>query len=215
VRYAFALLNGAALAAIVLGAAGGVQPFLAPPQRAWGLALLVIYQTGSIALSGGFGRGEGRVRESRVFHLSIQVVGLFYLLGVPVLDVHGLAVFSASEVLRTTGLVVALLGVVIRLGSMAQLGARFTHFVIRLEEYSLVTSRFYRHLRHPGYLGMLLVCLGVALDFRSALGLWLVPVLFGLLAWRIRTEEAFLTAEFGDEYRAYQARTGRLVPGVY
>jgi protein-S-isoprenylcysteine O-methyltransferase Ste14 len=214
-RYVFALFNGVALAVIVFAASGGARPFLAPPQRAWGVALLVIYQTGSIALCGGLGRGERRVRESPVFHLSIQILGLFILLGIPVLDVVELAVFPASGALRTAGLVVALIGLVLRLGSMAQLGARFTHFVLRLEEHPLVTRGFYSHLRHPGYLGMLLVSLGLALVFRSTLGLLLVPVLFGLLVWRIRTEEAFLTEQFGDEYRAYQACTERLVPGVY
>jgi protein-S-isoprenylcysteine O-methyltransferase Ste14 len=37
-------------------------------------------------------------------------------------------------------------------------------------------------------------------------------VAFALLAIRVRTEEAFLIARFGDDYRAYMARTNRYWP---
>jgi len=32
---------------------------------------------------------------------------------------------------------------------------------------------------------------------------------------RIRSEEAIFTSQFSGEYAAYQARTSRLIPGVY
>ena len=35
------------------------------------------------------------------------------------------------------------------------------------------------------------------------------------LRWRIRVEEAELTAVLGDRYRAYQAHTKRLIPGLW
>jgi protein-S-isoprenylcysteine O-methyltransferase Ste14 len=37
-------------------------------------------------------------------------------------------------------------------------------------------------------------------------------VVFCLLAYRSRHEEAMLIERFGDEYRAYMARTDRFVP---
>jgi protein-S-isoprenylcysteine O-methyltransferase Ste14 len=39
-------------------------------------------------------------------------------------------------------------------------------------------------------------------------------MLYGLVR-RMNTEERFMVEQFGDEYRAYMARTARLVPGVY
>jgi protein-S-isoprenylcysteine O-methyltransferase Ste14 len=39
---------------------------------------------------------------------------------------------------------------------------------------------------------------------------------FGILyAFRIGREEKMMLDTFGDEYRAYSARTARLIPGVY
>ena len=62
---------------------------------------------------------------------------------------------------------------------------------------------------------MIVLCIGIALVFRSWFWTALIPsMLFGLTR-RMATEERFLLAHFGDEYRAYMARTKRLVPGIY
>jgi protein-S-isoprenylcysteine O-methyltransferase Ste14 len=61
---------------------------------------------------------------------------------------------------------------------------------------------------------LLLLAAGLGL----ALGNWLsAAVCLALplpaLAWRIHVEEAELGRVLGDGYRAYQARTARLIPG--
>lgn len=78
----------------------------------------------------------------------------------------------------------------------------------------LVTDGIYAHIRHPMYLAVLLVMLAaVAADPRAwRLGLWLA-LLAVLLAKAVR-EEGYLRARF-PEYATYQARTRRLVPGLY
>jgi protein-S-isoprenylcysteine O-methyltransferase Ste14 len=39
---------------------------------------------------------------------------------------------------------------------------------------------------------------------------------FGLLYFgRVKLEEKMMLESFGDEYRAYMARTYRLIPGIY
>jgi len=57
--------------------------------------------------------------------------------------------------------------------------------------------------------------IGYVLVFRSAIGLFLIILLFLLLISRMNDEERFLEAHFGDEYRNYRLRTRRLVPFVY
>jgi protein-S-isoprenylcysteine O-methyltransferase Ste14 len=69
-------------------------------------------------------------------------------------------------------------------------------------------------VRHPGYLGSLLACAGAMLAFGSALALPLVAAFALLLRARIAREEALLERHFGDEWRAYRARTGALLPRV-
>jgi len=70
-------------------------------------------------------------------------------------------------------------------------------------------------IRHPSYLGLLLNSLGWALAFRSGLGVLLTVILIPVLLARMRSEEALLRSQFGDEYDAYRRHTPRWIPGVY
>ena len=72
----------------------------------------------------------------------------------------------------------------------------------------LVETGPYRHVRHPAYGGLLLMALGVAVGYSSAIGLAAIPLLLipGLV-FRIRREERLLTARFGEVYAAYARRT--------
>jgi protein-S-isoprenylcysteine O-methyltransferase Ste14 len=75
-----------------------------------------------------------------------------------------------------------------------------------LEKGSEVTkSGPYRWSAHPLYLGSAIIGLGVAIASAHAAVLALVAgYLLITLTAAIRTEEAALTAKFGDEYTAYQ-----------
>ena len=70
-------------------------------------------------------------------------------------------------------------------------------------------------IRNPSYLGLLILSLGWALAFRSLVGVLLAVLTLAPLIARIRSEEALLRSQFGQEYERYCARTWRLVPGLY
>jgi protein-S-isoprenylcysteine O-methyltransferase Ste14 len=65
----------------------------------------------------------------------------------------------------------------------------------------------------PGPLSHLM--LGWAFAFRSVPGLILAALVIPPLLARIRSEEALLHTQFGDQYEAYCRRTSRLIPGIY
>ena len=92
------------------------------------------------------------------------------------------------------------------------IGTNITPTVATREEHSLVTSGPYRWVRHPLYSVGTLLFLSLALVLAN----WFVGlmglVVLALLMLRLPREEAELVARFGDEYRAYMARTGRLLP---
>jgi len=116
---------------------------------------------------------------------------------------------------RYLGLALFWIGSVIRLIAVFALGHRFSGLVAIQPDHKLKTNGIYEYVRHPSYSGLLLATIGWALVFRSVIGLILNIILLLLLLTRIHDEEAFLEAEFGDEYRVYRERTRRLLPFVY
>jgi protein-S-isoprenylcysteine O-methyltransferase Ste14 len=93
------------------------------------------------------------------------------------------------------------------------LGPSWTSRVELHHGHALVTHGIYRYIRHPIY-GMLL--LWGAAQF-LLLQNWIAGpsgLVFALAFYlaRVRREEAMMLDRFGDSYRAYMERTGRLLP---
>lgn len=114
------------------------------------------------------------------------------------------------------GAVLALAGMALRGWSVATLGRYFTYVVKVSPDQAVVQTGPYRLLRHPSYAGAMLMAIGIGLSLRYALA----PLFaggFSLVAYviRIRVEERALAEGIGEPYRAYMARTKRLVPGVW
>lgn len=73
------------------------------------------------------------------------------------------------------------------------------------------TSGVYRLSRHPGYLSMILVYLGVSIAAVSWLFLLVTVVTFSLLLYQVRKEESYCCVKFGNAYREYMLRTPRWI----
>jgi len=94
---------------------------------------------------------------------------------------------------------------------------RFWSVTLEIRQtHELVTTGVYRHVRHPMYAAFFLWAVAQALLLPNWIagpaGLVGFGTLFGLRVWR---EERMLEAAFGDAYRAYAARTWRVIPGVF
>ena len=114
------------------------------------------------------------------------------------------------------GVVVMWLGLATRAWAVAALGGAFRTTVEVDRDQAVVTSGPYKWIRHPSYVGLLLIIAGLGLALGNWLSLAACLVLpLPALAWRIHVEEAELSRVLGDAYRAYQARTTRLIPGLW
>ena len=124
--------------------------------------------------------------------------------------------FGGAHALKTAGAIVMLVGLAIRGTAILTLGKFFSSNVAILDSQKLNRSGLYRLVRHPSYLGLLLVFVAIGLHSRNWLSfaIVLVPTTTALL-YRIHVEEAALVKAFGDEYRAYGQTTKRLIPGLY
>lgn len=116
---------------------------------------------------------------------------------------------------------------VTNLGSLIAVASTLYLTMLRRRNTGLVMSGPYRYVRHPQYLGFLLLTSGLtawsywALMHTRGIG-WLSPTetvalwVVILIAYVILglAEEMYLTREFGEEYLSYKNRTGFLVPGM-
>ncbi len=77
---------------------------------------------------------------------------------------------------------------------------------------SLQTNGIYSYTRNPMYVTLLLIYLGLALQFGNWWTLILAPFLIAFITYRvIRPEERYLTRAFGEEYMNYQKRVRRWI----
>ena len=107
-------------------------------------------------------------------------------------------------------------GLSLRLWSAGTLGAHYTRTLRIGAGHRIVEAGPYALVRHPGYAGSLLMWFGFGFALTSvpATVAMTVPMI-AAYARRIEAEEDMLLSAFGDEYRSYQQRTARLLPGVY
>ena len=128
---------------------------------------------------------------------------------------HGLSL-PDPVVWLVVGLIIAWAGMLLRLWAVLTLGRFFTTTVMVRPEQTVVTSGPYRFVRHPSYLGLLILLFGLGLalgDLASAVVMVVLPTIG--LVWRIKVEEAALRAGLGDSYVEYCNGRARLVPGVW
>ena len=76
----------------------------------------------------------------------------------------------------------------------------------------LATSGPYRFVRHPQYVGFILVMLGFLVQWPTILTLAMFPVLTGMYVKLARDEERAVRADFGDAYDKYAAEVPAFFP---
>ncbi|MEM7017273.1 MAG: protein-S-isoprenylcysteine O-methyltransferase [Pseudomonadota bacterium] len=97
--------------------------------------------------------------------------------------------------------------------SHRDLGRQWSPTLEIRDSHKLVTSGVYQRIRHPMYTAIYLSAICQLL----LLGNWLVGpsylVVFTVCyVLRVKKEENFMLEQFGAEYAAYMAKTGRLLP---
>jgi protein-S-isoprenylcysteine O-methyltransferase Ste14 len=199
---------------------GGIDPFFANPARTALVIVTAALVVAALFTSGNLSSGE---REDRSNRWIIGVLGVLGVLGVIGLLSAWLPAYTDrkefwildGDVVRWIGVALYAAGGALRIWPVFVLGRRFSGLVAIQPGHTLVTDGIYRVIRNPSYLGLLVLSLGWALAFRSAVGVLLVALNIPPLVARMNSEERLLRSQFGQEYEAYRARTWRLVPRLY
>jgi protein-S-isoprenylcysteine O-methyltransferase Ste14 len=115
--------------------------------------------------------------------------------------------------LRWLGVAIALGGFVLLHWSQQTLGKNWSDAPKLLKDQKLVITGPYRWMRHPIYAAFLLILGSLFLISANWFigGMWIGMTSLDITS-RVKTEEAMMIGQFGDQYRAYMRKTGRLFP---
>ena len=171
---------------------------------------------------------EGRLRrgtEARSFEAgqfdrqTTRFLGIAYF--VSMLALLAAWILSAFRIGRLSGsvgwlgIVLALSGLLIRAWANRVLGAFYTRTLKVADGQTIVKEGPYRLIRHPGYLGMILMWVGVSV----ATGNWIVMLVVIVVTgaayyYRIYNEEKMLASTLPG-YSEYRSQTWRLITPIY
>jgi protein-S-isoprenylcysteine O-methyltransferase Ste14 len=114
------------------------------------------------------------------------------------------------------GMALVVIGLMIRIHSILTLKQYFTYSVAKVENHKIIETGLYKFIRHPGYLGQLIIFIGISTSISNWLSIlvMMIPITLGYL-YRIKVEERFMLEQPGEDYLNYQERTKRLIPMIY
>lgn len=118
------------------------------------------------------------------------------------------------NLINVLGLLLFVIGIVIRRIGKRTLGKYYTYSLKTLENHELITHGIYKHVRHPISLAMFMYGIGIPLIFTSFYGFLIMLMLIPLTLYRIEIEEKMLIEKFGDEYRDYMTKTKKIIPFI-
>ena len=114
------------------------------------------------------------------------------------------------------GMALFVIGLLIWVYSILTLKQYFTYSVATVENHKIITTGPYKFIRHPGYLGQLMIFLGISISISNWISFlfMMIPVSIGYL-YRISIEEKFMSEQLGEDYQFYQERTKKIIPMLY
>ena len=120
------------------------------------------------------------------------------------LPVQGLA--------RPIGLLLVVAAVTVAALAVKEMLSAGTPLDVRKPTTNIVGSGVFARSRNPIYLGMVLLCLGIAL-LAGSFWLLVCTAVFAVILEKgvIAAEESYLEQKFNDEYRRYKARVRRWI----
>lgn len=124
---------------------------------------------------------------------------------------------SWSSPMVYVGLLMIIIGLVIRFAAIIHAQKSFTHRVQtrKRKAHKLVTDGIYKYIRHPGYFGFFVFAVGTEVFFENPVSVVIfIIVLWRFFSNRIYNEEKYLVDFFGKDYEDYRRRTPTLIPFI-
>jgi protein-S-isoprenylcysteine O-methyltransferase Ste14 len=134
----------------------------------------------------------------------------------PVLDYYQYLLICPGLLIGIMGLIIMMTGIVIRYWAAKTLGVYYTRTLRIEDQHRVIEQGPYRVIRHPGYLGVMLLLIGGAMATTNWLPIIVTPVMMFIgYFYRIHFEEKMLQSILGQPYIDYMRRSWRLIPFIY
>ena len=159
--------------------------------------------------------GKREIRRHRQILRVVFPILLLWFIALPIADRRAVGTVN-SEVVRYIGLALFAASLLLRIESIRAQGKQFSMHVALQDGHKLATGGPYQWVRHPAYLSVIGMVLGISLVFGNLLlGLVMTVINALWLNSRMQDEEMLMLEEFGEEFSNYRARTKKLIPFVY
>ncbi|HXB11624.1 MAG TPA: isoprenylcysteine carboxylmethyltransferase family protein [Bacteroidia bacterium] len=121
-----------------------------------------------------------------------------------------------NELISIIGLLIMAIGLFIRISSILTLGKYYTRKLLTTDTQEIVQNGIYKYLRHPGYLGTILIwsAAGIAMQ-NLAVFIMATVLILASYYYRITNEEKMLLETFGEKYTDYKKHSWRIVPFIW
>jgi protein-S-isoprenylcysteine O-methyltransferase len=180
------------------------------------IAIECYYIISEIKLASRTSRGRDNTLDKGTRRLVWRLSAIGYNMAwLPVIFNFG-RVVGLGGWLTWVGVAIMISGVVFRQYAISVLGKFFTATIQIKKDHELIQTGPYRYIRHPSYLGILIMAFGLGIAMSNWISLLLCLVLptIGLMQ-RIRFEEKELEQHFGKQYQDYKKNTRRVIPFIY
>ncbi|MFX1318170.1 MAG: isoprenylcysteine carboxylmethyltransferase family protein [Promethearchaeota archaeon] len=154
---------------------------------------------------------EGRVTFTLLVFLGIiWLVALVLYIFFPYL--FPWMVLPIPDWFRWLGVIIAFISLFLLWWAHATLGKAFSKILTIQDQHTLVSNGPYQRVRHPMYTAFIILFLSWFLMTAHILFFFLWFTFLVYIVLRMPQEEAMLLEKFGETYREYILRTGRLFP---
>ena len=142
---------------------------------------------------------------------ALAIVVFFYCIGAPWIRLFS---FPMPLWALWTGAILGLGGMGLLVWVHICLGKEWSAKLRVRSDHHLIQSDPYARIRHPMYTALFAIYFSMGILSSNYAILVLIVMAVASIAARIPQEEQMLLEKFGEEYRNYMQRTGRLLPRV-
>jgi protein-S-isoprenylcysteine O-methyltransferase Ste14 len=146
----------------------------------------------------------------------VYVLNFIVLLSAFLLNHLKIFILFNNPMVAFWGNLVMLTGLSIRVFATWTLREYYTRTLKIQTNQKIIDFGFYRYLRHPGYLGSIMIWIGAGLSSNNYIVMIIVSSLTLIVYhFRMKSEEDLLIEGFGEEYKNYKKKTWRIIPFIY